>query len=621
LTRAIFPAKHTSMFIRRVAHKNRKNRKDYYTYKLVESIRTERGPRQRDILNLGVGFDLPKEQWKDLANCIEEIITGQKSFIDYPKAIRTPAKRYARKIIREQASIIDAGEDIPPDYATIDLNSVEDEEARTVGAEYVVYETIKELGIDRKLKELGLNRRQVAVALGVIAGRMIVPGSERSTHYWLQNVSAFGELMGVDFSNLSLDRVYKVSDKFLKHKDCLEEHLRRTEGQLFALEEKIILYDLTNTFFEGTGKYNSKARYGRSKEKRNDCLLVTLGLVLDMHGFPKKSRIFEGNVSEPKTLETMIRGLAGGEISEDFLIKPTIVLDAGIATEDNIKWLKDKPYHYIVVSRKKKKEIPSDVTMIAVKEDDKKNTIFVQAGLTQNQETDELELYCHSIDKEKKEESIKNKFQQRFEAELLKARNALHLRNGTKRYDKVVERIGRLKERFKLVSHGYKVGIEKDTETDKAKNIIWSRNKKEKTSGIYCLRTDRKDLNEQQIWDIYTMLTDIEDAFRCMKSELGLRPIYHQKEVRCDGHIFITLLAYHLLHTIRFKLRQKGVRFCWTTIRRQLSTQMRATTTMKREDGKTIHIRKSSKAEAPHQAIYDALNLSYQPGEKVKTIL
>jgi len=609
------------MFIRRVPHRNRKNRKEYHTYKLVESIRTERGPRQRDILNLGVSFDLPTEQWKDLANCIEEIITGQETLIDYPKAIRTLAKRYARKIIREQAYVIDAGEDIPPDYATIDINSVEDEDARTVGAEYVVYETIKELGIDKKLKELGLNRHQVAACLGVIAGRMIVPGSERATHYWLQNVSALDELMGGDFSNLSLDRVYKVSDRLLKHKDTLEDHLRRTEGQLFVLEEKIILYDLTNTFFEGTGKYNPKARYGRSKEKRSDCPLVTLGLVLDMNGFPKNSRIFEGNVSEPKTLETMIIGLAGGEITENSLIKPTIVLDAGIASEKNVLWLKDKHYPYIVVSRKKKKEIPSDVTMFAVKEDDKTNTVFVQAGLAKNQETDELELYCHSIDKEKKEESIKNKFQQRFEDELLKARNALNLRNGTKRYDKVIERIGRLKEKFKLVSHRYNVSIEKNTETDKAKNITWSRKKTEKTSGVYCLRTNRKDLNEQQIWDIYTMLTDIEDAFRCMKSELGLRPIYHQKETRCDGHIFITLLAYHLLHTIRFKLRQKGVRFCWTTIRRQLSTQVRITTTMKREDGKVISIRKSSKAEPPHQAIYDALNLSYQAGRRVKTIL
>jgi len=609
------------MFIRRVPHKDRKNHKEYYTYKLVDSIRTERGPRQRDILNLGVDFDLPKEQWKDLANCIEENITGQKSLIDYHKAIKTLARRYARKIIRKQAFVVAEGEHFPPDYVTVDINSVDNEEARTVGSEHVVYETVKELVIDRKLRKLGLNRHELAGALGVIAGRMIVPGSERWTHYWLQNVSALGELMGVDFTNLSLDRIYKVSDRLLKHKDALEEHLRRSEGQLFALEEKIILYDLTNTFLEGSGKYNRKARYAKSKEKRNDCLLVTLGLVLDMDGFPKKSRIFEGNVSEPKTLETMIRGLAGGDISEDSLIKPTVVLDAGIASEENIQWLKDKHYPYIVVSRKKKKEIPPDVTMIAVKEDDKTHTIFVKAGLAKNQETDELELYCYSIDKEKKEESIKSKFQQRIESELLKARNALHLKNGTKRYDKVVERIGRLKEKFKLVSYTYKITIEKETETDKAKNITWSRKKTEKTSGIYCLRTDRKDLNEQQIWDIYTMLSDIEDAFRCMKSELGLRPIYHQKEVRCDGHIFITLLAYHLLHTIRFKLRQKGVRFCWTTTRKQLSTQVRVSTTMKRKDGKIIHIRKSTKAEPSHQVIYDALNLPYQPGRILKTVL
>jgi len=610
------------MFIRKVLHKNKKNRKEYHTYKLVESIRTQRGPRQRDVLNLGVNFDLPKEQWKDLANCIEGVITGQRPLFDYPKEISTLANRYARTIIRQQACAIDEGEDICSDYQIIDVNSVDNEDPRMVGAEHVVYETIKELGVDRKLRSLGLNKLQLAVALGVIAGRMIVPGSERATHHWLQHMTALDELMGVDLSGVSLDRVYKVSDFLLKNKDALEEYLRRTEGELFALEEKIILYDLTNTFFEGSGKFNPKARYGgKSKEKRNDCPLVTLGLVLDMQGFPKKSRIFEGNIGEPTTLETMIKGLAGKDIKDNTLFKPTIVMDAGIASEENINWLKGNHYKYIVVSRKKKKAIPSDAVMIAVKKDEKTNTVLVQAGLVENQETDELELYCHSIDKEKKEEGIKNMFQERFETELLKARNALGIKNGTKRYDKVIERIGRLKERYKRVSHRYKVTIEKDSESDKAKNITWSRKEVEKTSGIYCLRTNRKDLNEQQIWDIYTMLTDIEDAFRCMKSELGLRPIYHQKEARCDGHIFITVLAYHLLHTIRFKLREKGVRFSWKTIRTQLSTQVRITTTMKRKDNKVVHIRKSSKAKPSHQVIYDALNLSYQPGKIVKTIL
>ena len=606
------------MFIRKVPHKNKKTRKEYYTYKLVDSIRTERGPRQRTILNLGADFSLPKEQWKDLANCIEEIITGQQSLIAYPKALRTLARRYAKRIISQEASAIVEAENLPPDYATVDLNSVNNEEARTVGAEYVVYETIKELGIDQKLKELGFKTHQLAAAIGVIAGRMIAPGSERATHYWLQNTSALGELMGFDFSLLSLDRLYKASDHLMKHKETIEDQLCVTETRLFALEDKIILYDLTNTFFEGSGKYNPKAKYGKSKERRNDCPLVTLGLVLDMHGFPKRSRTFEGNVSEPKTLETMIQGLSECNTS---LIKPTIVMDAGIASEDNIQWLRKNQYPYIVVSRKRKKEIPSDVKMMPVKIDDKTKTVLVKAGLTPNKETDELELYCHSVDKEKKEESIKTKFQGRFEAELLKARNALYLSNGTKRYEKVIERIGRLKEKFKLVSHRYHITIQKDPQSNKAKSIAWSRKKAKKTSGVYCLRTDCNDLNEQQIWDIYTMLTDIEDAFRCMKSELGLRPIYHHIERRCDGHIFITLLAYHVLHAIRFKLRQKWIRFSWDTIRAQLSSHIRISTTMKKKDGKAVHLRKSSRAELSHRIIYEALKLNSQPGQLVKTIL
>jgi transposase len=619
LTRDRRAVKHCSMFIRKVPHKDKNNRKQYYTYKLVESIRTQRGPRQRDVLNLGVDFQLPKEQWKELANCIEAIITKQKLLFDYPNEISSLAKKYARTIIRQQSIAIDEDKDVISDYHSIDVNSIDNEDVRTVGAEHVVLETIKELDIDRKLKSLGLNRLQISVALGVIGGRMIAPGSERATHQWMQNITGLDELIGADYSRVSLDSVYRVSDLLLKNKDALEEHLRGTEGRLFDLKEKIILYDLTNTFLEGTGKFNRKAKYGNSKEKRSDCPLLTLGLVLDMQGFPKKSRIYEGNIGEATTLEAMIKGLSDKDINAAF--KPTIVLDAGIATEDNINWLRSKDCHYIVVSRKRKKAIPSDVSMVAVKMDEKHDTVLVKAGLAKNQETDELQLYCHSVDKEKKEESIKNKFQQRFEDDLLKARNALDLKYGTKRYEKVVEKIGRLKEKYKLVSHGYKVTIPKDNQTDKAQDITWSRKKTDNTCGIYCLRTNHKDLNEQQIWDIYTMLTDIEDAFRCMKSELGLRPIYHQKERRCDGHLFITTIAYHLLHTIRYKLRRQGIHFCWTTIRKQLSTQVRITTTMKRKDNKVVHIRKSSKAEPSHQAIYDALNLSYQPGRIVKTVL
>jgi len=580
------------MFIRTVEHKNKKNHRKYRTYKLVDSVRTERGPRQTTVLNLGSDFKLPKKHWKQLANCIEEIITEQQNIFEYPQKIRALADQYARRVIRKHSVVIVPEKKRSPDYVTVDLSSINNESLRTAGAEHVVYETIKLLEIDKKLVDLGLKSADIAAVIGVLCGRMIVPGSERSTHYWLQNLSALGELIDFDFSLVTLDRLYKASDHLLKHKEKIEDHLRKVEVGIFALEERIILYDLTNTFFEGTGKFNPKAKYGRSKEKRSDCPLVTLGLVLDMQGFPKRSRIFEGNVSEPGTLETMINGLSDGDNPQQSLLKPTVVMDAGIATEDNVKWLRGHNYRYIVVSRKKKVKIPDDVKVVPVKQDDKTEAVLVQAGLVYNKETDEIELYCHSVDKGKKEEGIKNKFQERFEAELLKTDKALNLKNGTKRYEKVIEKIGRLKERFKRISHLYKITINKND-----------------------------DLNEKEIWDIYTMLTDIEDAFRCMKSELGLRPNYHHIERRSDGHIFITLLAYHIMQTIRTKLREKGVHFCWETVRVRLSSHMRVSTTLKREDGRVIHIRKSSRAESNHKEIYDALDLPQQPGKTLKAII
>ena len=604
------------MYVRKVNHYNKSNRVEYHTYKLVESVRTERGPRQRTLLNLGTDFGLPKEKWKEFANRVEEIITGQTTLFDYPEEIENLAQRCARKIIRRQSSVIPERKDLDylPDYQTVDVNSTENEQVRTIGAEHVVYHTIKELELDKKLAELKFNKPHLETALGVIAARLVNPASERKTHIWLKEISGIDELMDTDFSKLSQDRVYKVSDMLLKEKKAIEEHLCFKERNLFNLEEKIILYDLTNTFFEGTGKYNKKAYFAKSKERRTDCPLVTLGLVLDAEGFPKRSNVFDGNVSEPKTLEGMIKDISDGNT----LIKPTVVLDAGIATEANIKWLRDNQYSYLVVSRKKKKDIPANVDLVTVKKD---NNTFVQAALVKNEETGELELYCHSKGKEKKEQGIKSLFQQRFEEELIKARSALSKKNGTKRYEKVVEKIGRLKERFKRVAHRYEVFVKKDPETNKAKAINWHLKETEVNNGLYVLRTNREDLKEEQIWNIYNTLTDIEDAFRCMKSELGFRPIHHQTESRADGHIFITVLAYHLLHTIRFKLRRNGIHLSWATIRSQLSSQARITTTMKRKDGKMIHIRKSSRAELFHKKIYDALNLHYQPGKIVKTIL
>lgn len=603
------------MFIRKTTHTDKKNKKEYHTFKLIESVRTERGPRQRILLNLGTGFSLPEQRWKELANRIEEIVTGQDALFAYPEDIETLAVRYARKVVAYQGEL--GGEkkkSSDPDYHRVDIDTIDNERARSVGAEHVVYETIKTLGLPDLLMTLGLNKPALDATIGVIAARLIAPSSERATHLWLQDMTALDELLDADFADLSQDRVYKTSDLLLRHKKQIEDHLRSRECSLFKLEEKIILYDLTNTFFEGSGRYNSKAHFGRSKEKRSDCPLVTLGLVLDADGFPKRTEVFEGNVSEPGTLAGMITTLAFA----DMQTRPLIVMDAGIATQSNILWLKGNGYDYIVVSRKKTIDLPPETEMITVREDNRR---LIRAALVKGPNDDEVTLHCHSTDKEVKERGIINRSESRFEGELNKVKDALSKKYGTKGYDKVIEKIGRLKERYKRVARHYEITVTKDENTNRATAITWERKEQEKAPGVYCLRSNRVDFKEQELFNIFTMLTDIEDAFRSMKSELGLRPVYHQNENRSDGHLFITVLAYHVLHTIRVRLRSQGINDSWTTIRTGLSNHVRITTTMKRDDGKIIHIRKSGRLEIFHKRIYDALCLPQRPGKTVKTIL
>ena len=614
------------MFIRASIQK-KKTQTEYKTFKLVESFRTERGPRQRTILNLGADFDLPEAQWKDLANRIEEIITRQEPIFTYAPEVERLARKYVRRIIKQGGSdvvyLIRAGKsaadresEYSPDYQVVDVNSTENEEPRCVGAEHVVLETVRELGIDEKLSEMGFSRPWKDVAISVIAGRLINPCSELETHCWLRYKSAIDELMGTDFSLLPQDRVYRVSDKLLKGRDELEDYLSCKEKTLFNLQETIVLYDLTNTFLEGTGKLNKKAKFGKSKERRSDCPLVTLGLVLDGDGFSKRSRVFEGNVSEGKTLEKMLLGLQ----KEPSLIKPLIIIDAGIATEDNLKWLRDNHYDYLAVSRRRKREIPEELAsrMVTVKEDKQS---LVRAVLKSDEKTKEVEVWCHSTQKEKKEEGIKNLFRQRFEEGIKKIEAGLTKKNGVKVYEKVIERIGRLKERYSRTARHFEIVVQKN-DKNQVTSLSWSlKEDLEKTDGVYCLRTNRQGVNQQELWDFYNTIRDVEDAFRCMKSELGFRPIRHHIERRSDGHLFITVLAYHVLHAIRFKLRKKGIHDSWSKIRERLSMHTRNSTTQKREDGKVIHIRKSSRPEPHQKVIYDALNIASVPGRMVKKIL
>ena len=421
-------------------------------------------------------------------------------------------------------------------------------------------------------------------------------------------------MIGYDFEGMGLDRLYQVSDQLWKHREAIEMHLYSQERDLFSLSETITLYDLTNTFFEGEAKINPKAQRGRSKEKRTDCPLVTLGLVLDGSGFPRKSQIFPGNASEPETLSVMLQGLEGRSGS-------TVILDAGIASEENIQYLIEHGYQYIVVSRKRKRNFDEDKSLLI--KDIPGQTVKVQKVVVE--ETGEVELYCHSQLREKKEQAIQDNFSEKYETALDKLHTGLSKKGTIKQHAKIVERLGRLKEKYARAAQHYEVTVTADDEGDKAVSISWKRVEKANSQathpGVYCLRTNLTDWNEETLWHTYTMLTDLEAVFRSLKSELGLRPIYHHKEERVSGHIFITLIAYHLVQTLRYQLKAEKINDSWQTIRRKMENQQRVTVILRREDGKTIHLRKATKAEPLQSVIYKALGISAYPGGIQKTIV
>ncbi len=235
----------------------------------------------------------------------------------------------------------------------------------------------------------------------------------------------------------------------------------------------------------------------------------------------------------------------------------------------------------------------------------------------------EIELYCHSTRKESKEKAIADRFSSRFEAELGTLRDGLSKKGCVKRYEKVVEKVGRLKQKYSKAAKNYKVDIEKHSTGVNVKEITWKLKERidsqDSHPGLYCLRTNWKD--QATLWRTYIMLTDLEAVFRSLKSELGLRPVYHQTTERVSGHLFITVLAYHVVHNIRCRLKEKGIHSSWETLRNQLEGQYRVTTTMNRKDGRTIHVRKATKAEPMQQAIYGALGISCTPGRIVKTTI
>lgn len=604
------------MFIRKTQTRTRKDGKTYFTYRLVKSVRDGKKVRQVTVLNLGSQFDVPKEEWPLLCQRITDILRGQSPLFaeSVPEAVEAEAQRIAAQLLVQGGTGEADGdrEDRGPDLETVDVQTLEVMRPRSVGVEHLGLWAMKQVGFEDMLTAVGLGPRHRAAVIGSIIGRMANPGSERATYEWLCEQSGLGELLGVDYESMSLMQLYRASDALLACKEKLEQELFSRVQNLFGLSCTVTLYDLTNTYFEGELTANPKAKRGHSKEKRSDAPLLSLGLVVDGSGFARRSEIFPGNVGEPGTLQEILERLQAPR-------QAVVILDRGIATEDNVTWLREHGYHYLVVSRKKRREFDMDLaTPLTTASGD---TIHIYKTAEEN---GEVNLLCYSERRAKKEEGIVRRFTERFEAELRKIAAGLSKPRTMKRIDKLRERIGRLKANSRGIGNMYDIELIPDDTGEIATEIRWQRREANGTMvshpGIYCLRTNLLEWDTERLWRTYIMLTDLEAVFRSLKSELGLRPMYHRKTQRCDGHLFISVLAYQFVQIIRTRLRSAGMTESWHRIRTILSSQRRVTVTFRRADGRTLNVRKATVPEPGQRRIYQALGLDMQPGGIQKLI-
>ena len=364
------------MFIKTITKTDQKTGKQYKYYRLCESYRINDKPRHRTIINMGKleGVD-SKQDKKLLADRIELLIKGEKQLFSFSQnpEIERYAQEFASRIIDEQLidvhpSLPDSKQtiDIEKDYETVDVNSLEHEQAREIGAEWLCKQTLDRLGLKEFLTaDCGFSETSANFSLMHLVSRAVYPACEHKTAQWIKDNSAVSELFNIPLYHVNRFKLYTASNNLYAQKERLEKYLSVKTNELFDLHDKIIFYDLTNTYFEGRKVNSKKAKFARSKEKRSDAKIIALAAVINAEGFIKYSRIYQGNISDSDTLEQTIEELTLHTSSTGR--KPVIVIDAGILTEDNSLMLKQKGYDYIGVSRTKLKDY-------SAKEPDGQNT-------------------------------------------------------------------------------------------------------------------------------------------------------------------------------------------------------------------------------------------------------
>ena len=603
----------------------------YVSYRLVESYRDIVGDtRHRTILTVGRMEGITPQQLWSIADGLNARYEGAQFLFPESPVVKHYVDFIWERLVSEKKIDIVRNihlKEAAKDWQKIDMQSINNKDVREVGAEWLCFQTLERLGVGELLRQNRFSEEETNLALSHIVSRAVYPASELKTVSLMQENSSICELTKLDPRLITKDRLYQISHKLYSIKKVLENHLSKKTNELFDLQDKIILFDLTNTYFEGQMRNNRKAHHGRSKEKRSDCPLIVLALVINTEGFIKYSTIFEGNRSDCTTLGNIIDEL---RIATSKTTEPqhraVVVIDAGIATEANLALLIEKGYDYVCVSRSNLKRYSHIQGKNPVYvEDNKKQKIELLEVESDNQDDRSYYLKVSSEGKQLKESSMNQRFIERFEEGLNIISNAITGKHGTKQYDKVHQRIGRLKQKYPSIHGMYDIKIEKD-DKEVCLSMKWTRIPEksatiEANQGVYFIRSSITGASETLIWLIYNSIREIESSFRCLKSDLELRPIFHKSETGCDAHLHLGLLAYWVVNTIRFQLKKEGIHSDWREIVRIMNTQKCVTTTMLNDKDERLSVRCCSQPSEKVRKIYTALKMKEAPFVRKKSVV
>jgi transposase len=587
------------MFLR--PNRRPKDGKDHTYWSLVETVRTPDGPRQRTLCYLGELNSSAQARWLKTV----EVFSAQ-------------GETQQLKLFPSEI----AGPPDDPQVVHVLLNKVRLERTRQFGSCWFGLQLWKRLELDRFFEEA--MDEQVAdvpwsrVAALLAINRLCAPGSELAIEERWYPSTALDDLLGIEEGKINDTRLYRGLDRILPHKTKLERHLKQRYGELFGAEFDVLLYDLTSTYVEGAAEKNPMMRRGYSRDHRPDCEQMVIALIVNSEGFPFSYETFDGNRADVSTMETILRMVE----RKYGKARRIWVFDRGIVSEENLAAIRKRGGQYLVgTPRSQMKWFEEEL----LKDDWTQVRPDVEVKKVPISRGEETYILCRTAGRQEKEKAIRNRFSSRIEDALKRLAKTIET-GRLKDRNKMERRLGRIQARHRQVSDLYEVAVR---DTREGLRLQWSIQEDRKVwrglrEGAYMLRTNLQAGSAEELWSRYMQLTEAEASFRALKSELSIRPLFHQLELRVKAHVMVAFLGYALWVTLKHLLKRRAAIVPQPSISgvsnaqplsamkalALLSTLQSADIVLPTTDGREIRLRRITEPTAEQKALLQQLGLT-----------